>query len=318
MKAQIGKDIELASLLLKEGKLVAIPTETVYGLGANALNQEAVAQIFIAKNRPTFDPLIVHVSSIDSIKELVTCIPQKAYDLLERFSPGPLTVLLPKSEKICDLVTAASPYVGLRIPSHPMTLELLKNLDFPIAAPSANPFGYISPTEAKHVYDQLGDKISYILDGDRSQIGVESTIVGFEEDIPTIYRFGGISQESIESVVGKVHAMTTSTSNPKTPGLLKSHYAPKKPVILGQLEKLIKRYNKDEIAVLSLSSEFEGVKHQFVLSKKGCLIEAAHNLFAALRQLDTLDIKFILAELVPDVGLGKAINDRLIRASAEP
>lgn len=317
MKAIIGKDIKYAASLLTEGKLVAIPTETVYGLAANALDPDAVAKIFLAKNRPTFDPLIVHVASIESMNELVTKIPQKAYDLLEKFSPGPLTVLLPKSDKICDLVTAASPLVGLRIPSHPMTLELLKNLTFPLAAPSANPFGYISPTEAQHVYDQLGDKISYILDGNRSQVGVESTIIGFEEDIPTIYRFGGISQESIESVIGKVSSLTTSTSNPKAPGLLKSHYAPKKTVILGNLEKLIQRYNSDDVAVLSLSSHFNNVKHQYILSEKGCLIEAAHNLFAALRELDTLNIKYILAELVPDQGLGKAINDRLIRASTK-
>jgi L-threonylcarbamoyladenylate synthase len=317
MTALIGKDIAFAASLLSEGKLVAIPTETVYGLGANALNQDAVGQIFTVKNRPTFDPLIVHVSSVENLHGLVTYIPQKALDLLEKFSPGPLTVLLPKSDKICDLVTAASPYVGIRIPSHPMTLELLKSINFPVAAPSANPFGYISPTTAQHVHDQLGDKIAYILDGHRSEVGLESTIIGFDDTIPTIYRFGGISQESIEKVIGKVNSLTTSTSNPKAPGLLKSHYAPKKTVILGNLEKLINLYNQDEVAVLSLSTDFPSIKHQYILSKKGCLIEAAHNLFDALRKLDALDVKVILAELVPNVGLGKAINDRLIRASAK-
>jgi L-threonylcarbamoyladenylate synthase len=317
MKALIGKDIAFAASLLSEGKLVAIPTETVYGLAANALNPDSVGQIFTVKNRPTFDPLIVHVSSIESCNQLVTDIPQKALDLIEKFSPGPLTVLLPKSDKICDLVTAASPYVGIRIPSHPMTLELLKSIPFPVAAPSANPFGYISPTTAHHVFDQLGDKIAYILDGGRSKVGLESTIIGFDDEIPTIYRFGGISQESIEKVIGKVNSLTTSTSNPKTPGLLQSHYAPKKTVILGNLEKLITRYNQNEVAVLSLSTDFPFIKHQYILSKKGCLMEAAHNLFDALRKMDALDVKMILAELVPDHGLGKAINDRLVRASAK-
>lgn len=317
MSALIGKNIDLAAMLLKSSRLVAIPTETVYGLAANALDEKAVAEIFTAKNRPTFDPLIVHIPSTNALHDLVLAVPQKALDLFDAFSPGPITILLPKSPKISDLVTAASPYVGLRIPRHPMTLELLRQLPFPLAAPSANPFGYISPTTARHVWDQLGSKIPYILDGDRAVVGLESTIVGFENDIPTIYRFGGISQESIEKVVGKVATMTHSTSNPKAPGLLKSHYSPKKPVILGNLENLIKKYDKSEIAVLSFNREFADIKHQYQLTKTGCLATAAHNLFDFMRKLDSLPVKYILAELVPDSGLGKAINDRLIRASAQ-
>jgi L-threonylcarbamoyladenylate synthase len=317
MKAEIGKDLFKAAALLKEGQLVAIPTETVYGLAANALNPMSVSAVFSVKMRPAFDPLIVHVPSVEAISDLVTHIPQKAQDLFAAFSPGPLTILLPKSEKICDLVTAASHFVGLRIPSHPMALELLNLIPFPLAAPSANPFGYISPTTAKHVFDQLGSKIPYILDGDRSIIGVESTIVGFKDNVATIYRFGGISQEKIESVIGKVATSTHSTSNPRAPGLLESHYAPKKPLILGNLENLVKKYGKEKIAILSLHSFFENVQHQYRLSNSSCLTEAAYNLFIMLRLLDSLDVDFILAELVPDIGVGKAINDRLLRASTK-
>lgn len=312
MVSLIGKNIDVAASLLKVGKLVAIPTETVYGLAANALDFEAVVQIFSVKNRPTFDPLIVHLLNIESLETYVLKIPQKALLLLERFSPGPLTLLLPKTSLIPDIVTSGSHFVAVRIPSHPMTLELLRKLSFPLAAPSANPFGYISPTNPSHVFDQLGGKIPYILDGGSSSIGVESTIVCIEDDEATLCRFGGIPQEEIEAVIGKVKV----EANFKAPGQLKSHYAPKKPIILGNIQKNVERYNKDEIAILSLCTHYEGISHQIQLAPNGSLETAAHTLFSAMRTLDCLPVKYILAESVPNEGLGRAINDRLSRASS--
>jgi len=316
--AEIGKDISKAASLLKQGKLVAIPTETVYGLAANALDVEAATKIFVAKNRPYFDPLIVHVQSGDAVREYAERIPDKAIELVKRFWPGPLTVLLPKKNIIPDLVTAGLDRVGLRCPDHPMTLELLRSISFPLAAPSANPFGYVSPTTPLHVNDQLGNEIEYILDGGECKVGIESTIAGFEEDGPVIYRLGGFRVEDIESVTGRVQVNTTSVSNPQAPGQLQSHYAPRKQVLIGDIQQLISENRSKSIGVLSfkklnLPSE---VKKEIVLSPSGNLNEAAQILFSALRELDKSDIEIILTELVPDTALGRAINDRLRRAAS--
>lgn len=313
--AIIGDQIWEAKKLLEEGELVAIPTETVYGLAANALNQQAVAKIFETKNRPSFDPIIVHVSSLKNASLYVQSIPEQAKLLAEIFWPGPLTILLPKKEIIPDLVTAGLESVGIRCPNHPLTLSLLEVLDFPLAAPSANPFGYVSPTEPQHVMDQLGDKIPYILDGGVCNVGIESTIVGFENNTPIIYRLGGLTQEQIEKVIGSVQVKTHSTSNPKAPGQLKSHYAPGKKVILGDLSDNIQTFSDKKIGVLSFQHDFKQ-KHQFILSPTGSLITAAQNFFKALRTLDKMPIDIILTEFVPDEGLGRAINDKLRRASA--
>lgn len=314
----IGTDINHAAHLLKEGKLVAIPTETVYGLAGNALDEQAVTQIFAVKNRPTFDPLIVHTDSIHKVKKLVQQMPITALDLANHFWAGALTLLLPKRELIPDLVTSGSPLVAVRIPNHPLTLQLLSSLDFPLAAPSANPFGYISPTTAQHVEAQLGDKIPYIIDGGACILGLESTIVGFEGGIPTIYRKGGISIEAIEQVIGEVQVKEHSSSNPQAPGMLKSHYAPRIPLVLGDLVKLIQKNKRKRLGVLSFQKYHLGVPihHQLILSKQGDMAEAAQNLFAAMRQLDTMDIDMIVAELLPERELGRAINDRLRRAAA--
>jgi L-threonylcarbamoyladenylate synthase len=190
VKTIIGEIIQEAKSFLLDGNIVAIPTETVYGLAGNALDPAAVLQIFTAKERPAFDPLIVHISSIDKVELYAHSIPSQAYDLMHEFWPGPLTIVLPKNSIIPDIVTSGLDTVGLRIPNHPTTIKLLKQLDFPLAAPSANPFGYISPTSAQHVFDQLGGKIPYILDGGICDVGVESTIVGFENDKCLIYRLG--------------------------------------------------------------------------------------------------------------------------------
>ncbi|MEX2568057.1 MAG: L-threonylcarbamoyladenylate synthase [Cyclobacteriaceae bacterium] len=318
---EIGQDIAKAKSLLESGNLVAIPTETVYGLAGNALNEEAVLKVFKTKNRPSFDPLIVHVGHLDQVLEYTKEIPDELMELAKIFWPGPLTLLLNKKEKIPDLVTSGLKAVGIRIPNHPLTLQLLKSLDFPLAAPSANPFGYISPTQAAHVIDQLSEKIPYILDGGNCQVGLESTIVGMEEGQIIIYRLGGIEVGAIEKVVGKVLILPQSSSNPKSPGMLKSHYAPKKPVILGDLNELITKYQAEGIkfAVLSFNKYFEGVEaaNQIMLSNSGGFDEAARNLFSAMRNLDNTDVSIILAEELPELHMGKAINDRLRRAAAK-
>ena len=202
--AEIGKDIQKAKDFLEKDELVAIPTETVYGLAANALNPIAVAKIFEAKERPTFDPLIVHTHSLQEVYKFVTNIHPALLKLAEAFWPGPLTLLLPKKEIIPSLVTSGLDRVGVRVPNHSLTLDLLSQLNFPLAAPSANPFGYISPTTAMHVEKQLGTKIPYILDGGSCEVGLESTIVGEENGEIIIYRLGGLSVDEIETIVGKV------------------------------------------------------------------------------------------------------------------
>jgi L-threonylcarbamoyladenylate synthase len=318
--AVIGKDIFRAKSILEQGDLVGIPTETVYGLAGNALDPDAVAKIFAVKNRPNFDPLILHTYSLESIFDFVLEIPDTLLLLAEKFWPGPLTLLLSKRDIVPDLVTSGLDKVAVRVPNHPLTRELLSVLDFPLAAPSANPFGYISPTQARHVNDQLGDKIAYILDGGSCQVGLESTIVGMEDGKVIIYRLGGLEVGYIEKEVGEVQIMAHSSSNPKSPGMLKSHYAPKKPFVLGDLDALIKEYTLKKIpfAVLSFDRNFPGLQNslQLCLSEKRDFSEAAKSLFAAMRTLDSLDVSVILAELIPEIGLGRAINDRLRRASA--
>ncbi|MBL7856106.1 MAG: threonylcarbamoyl-AMP synthase [Cyclobacteriaceae bacterium] len=313
--AEIGKDITKAKQLLEAGELVAIPTETVYGLAGNALDVTAVTKIFVAKNRPEFDPLIVHIADRAQVNVYAENIPELAQQLAERFWPGPLTLVLRRKNNIPDLVTSGLDTVGIRCPDHALTRELLQSLSFPLAAPSANPFGYVSPTTPAHVNDQLGDKLSYILDGGACEVGIESTIIGFENDAPVVFRMGGLSLEKIEAVVGKVHIATHSSSNPKAPGQLVSHYAPRKKVILGDVKNLLKDYAKEVSAVLSFKTNFN-VPHQFILSPSGNVEEAAQRFFTALRDLDKLPVDVILAEQVPNVGLGRAINDRLHRASA--
>ncbi len=309
-----GEDIEQAEQLLKKGELVAIPTETVYGLAANGFDEKAVIKIFEVKNRPYFDPLILHTNSIEKVKTFVTEFPDNALKLAEKFWPGPLTLILPKKEIVPDLVTSGLPDVAVRIPNHELTLQLLSRLDFPLAAPSANPFGYVSPTSAAHVNKQLGDKISYILDGGECKIGIESTIVGFENGKAVIYRVGGLAIEEIEKIIGKVEVRTNQSSNPKAPGQLKSHYAPRKPLFIGDIDLLRKKFIDSKIGIISFYRKHEGAR-TIVLSEKKDLYEAAHNLFKALRDLDDSDVEYILAEMFPDEFLGRAINDRLLRAA---
>ncbi len=315
MTTTIGTDIEYAATLLRNAELVAIPTETVYGLAGNALNSEAVLKIYEAKQRPRFNPLILHLPDIHHAGSYVSEMPDDALLLAEHFSPGPVSFLLPKSSLVSDLVTAGSDKVVIRIPAHPMTLALLHLLDFPLAAPSANPFGYVSPVTALHVMEGLGGRIPYILDGGPCSVGLESTIVGFTEGEIIIYRLGGITVEDIRKVSGKEPRLSLLHKQPETPGQLKSHYAPSTPLMVGNVQEIIKAHHGKKIAVISLNRAYEDVTYNFVLSSSGNLREAASNLFSALRELDKLETDIILAEKFPDEGIGRAINDRLGRAS---
>ena len=313
----INKNIKQAATYLKVGEVVAIPTETVYGLAANAFNANAVTKIFEAKNRPFFDPLIVHTHAIEEVYNLVEEIPPLLLALAQKYWPGPLTLLLPKKDIIPDIVTAGLPLVGIRIPLQNDTLQLLQLLEFPLAAPSANPFGYVSPTSAKHVFDQLQGKIPYILDGGECNVGLESTIVGMQNNVVTIFRIGGLSIEAIEEIVGKVNINIHQGDNPAAPGMLSAHYATHKPIIVGNIFENSLKYNASKIGIISFKNQFLDIdtKYCYTLSVSGNLTEAAQRLFAAMRNLDNSEIDVILAEEFPNEGLGKAINDRLKRAS---
>ena len=317
--ALIGNDIAHATALLKAGEVIGIPTETVYGLAGNAYDISAVTKIFKIKQRPAFDPLIVHTDSLAKVYKFADDIPESAFQLAKYFWPGPLTLLLPKKSVIPDLVTSGLANVAVRVPNHAVTLALLERVEFPLAAPSANPFGYVSPTSAQHVNDQLGGKIPYILNGGVSKVGIESTIIGYEDSIPVVYRLGGLALEKIERIIGKVKIKPHSSSDPTTPGNLESHYSPGKKVIIGDIKELADIYKDHSFALLSFQRRYEHIpaENQLILSKSGNLDEAAQNLFSSLRLLDRLPVDYILTEYVPDHDLGLAINDRLKRAAAK-
>jgi L-threonylcarbamoyladenylate synthase len=318
MLTNIGTDVNEAAALLTSGHVISIPTETVYGAAANALNEDAVLKIYEIKQRPQFNPLIVHVASMEQAEQYIAHIPFKASLLANAFWPGPLTLLFAKKEIIPDLVTAGSKKVAIRIPNHPLTLQLLNKLNFPVAAPSANPSGYVSPTSAAHVNEHLQGKIPYILDGGPCTVGVESTILGWnEDDEPEIYRPGGIPHEAIEEVLQqKVRLKKHVSENPNSPGQLKSHYATHTPLHMGHTTELLRRFEDDKIVLINFTSLNPDVdeENQFILSPSGSLEEAAKNLFRILRQADALKADVILAEPLPNKGLGIAINDRLERA----
>lgn len=314
-----GTDIVKASEILRHGGLVAIPTETVYGLAANALDAITVAKIFEAKKRPHFDPLIIHTNSLEKVLMYVENIPEPLLKLAKTFWPGPLTLLLPKKNNIPDLVTSGLDTVAVRIPKHALTLEILSQIDFPLAAPSANPFGYISPTKAEHVYKQLGHEVDYIIDGGSCEVGLESSIIGMENGKICIYRLGGLSVADIESVVGHVELKINQSSNPKAPGQLKSHYAPKKSLIIGGLKELEKHFSSKKLGIICFGN-YQAQQTQSIvksLSLSENYNEAASNLFSTLRELDESDCDLIICSLLPEEHLGLAINDRLRRAAAE-
>ena len=320
-----GTDLILAKKLLTEGKLVAIPTETVYGLAANGLDETAVAGIFSAKNRPTFDPLILHVASIEQAQSLCTDWPEMADKLARAFWPGPLTLILPKADHVPDLTTSGQPTVGIRMPNNRLTLELLSTLPFPLAAPSANPFGYVSPTNAQHVADQLGDRIDYILDDGDCFVGIESTIIAIENGAPKVLRLGGLSLERISDVLGvPVLEHLNQNSNPLAPGQLDQHYSPRcKLIALNTMPASvidpsvpIIYFSKQEAQRDSNNNLSDGP--HYYLSDSGDTNQAASNLFSTLRRLDQDNQKIAYFEWAPQNGLGRAINDRLERAAFQP
>ena len=318
-KTEIGTDIDKAAELLIKGELVAIPTETVYGLAGNALNETVVKKIFKAKQRPFTNPLIVHISGIEKLSAIVKTIPDIAFELLQTFSPGPLTLILPKKDVIPYFVTANSSLVAVRIPNHSLCFELLKRLPFPLAAPSANKFTGISPTNPSHVFSQLSGEIPYILDGGSCNDGIESTIVGFEDDTILVYRLGAITMEQIL----QIHPHVKLANDQKvihSPGMMQHHYAPKTPLILTEnIESSISLYNDKKIAVLYFKSPTLKLPtaYEQVLSITGNLTEAASNLYKALYELDKQKPDIIIAEKLPNIGLGQSINDRLTRAAAK-
>lgn len=314
----ISKNIDLAAELLKADELVGIPTETVYGLAGNAFSEHAIRKIFEMKKRPFFNPLIVHIPSPEQLPVIARNIPAAARTLANAFWPGPLTLVLPKHEAVPDLVTAGKETVAVRVPNHPMTLELLERLPFPLAAPSANPFGSISPTSAQHVAKYFEGSLKLVLDGGPCQRGIESTIVGFEGLEPVIYRLGSVTMEDIEAVAGPVSVLNKKEEAPEAPGMLDRHYAPSTHTILADsLEEAIARYRGKRIGVITFrpNDDLKGITSLAVLSESGDLQEAAARLYAVMHELDLLELDVIIAQRLPDEGLGRTLNDRLERAA---
>jgi L-threonylcarbamoyladenylate synthase len=314
----ITSNISNAVDALNNGALVAIPTETVYGLAGSAFSEQAIQKIFELKNRPFCNPLILHTHSIQEVLKFVQHIPPNAMKLAEAFWPGPLTLLLPKKSIIPQIVTAGSHLVAVRIPNHPVALNLLKQLDFPLVAPSANPYTRISPTNAKMVDDYFGADLPVILDGDICSKGIESTIVGFHDDLPIIYRQGAISVDTIEFIVGKSKVQATKTEKITTPGMSPMHYAPNtKFCIVESLVNFIQENPDLKMGVLTLGkNEFNQPNTTCInLSISGDLEEASTNLYNSMYSLDGIGLDCIIIELFPEIGIGKSLNDRIRRAS---
>jgi L-threonylcarbamoyladenylate synthase len=317
--------IEAAAKRLRRGGVVAFPTETVYGLGANALDERAVARVFEIKGRPRFDPLIVHVAQLADVAPLVAEFDPRARRLAERFWPGPLTLVLPKSAIVPDIVTAGLPSVAVRVPDHAVAIALIRRAGVPVAAPSANRFGAISPTTAQHVRDSLGDEVDVVLDGGPCATGVESTVVSFAAPgAPQLLRPGGTPVEAIEAVggIGPLRRLGAAAGDlpQASPGMLERHYAPmtKLAIATRRNEASLAPRPGERVARLCFRGEPRDASRYAaieVLSATGDLREAAAKLFAALRRLDALGVDRIVAEEFPSEGLGLAIRDRLQRAS---
>lgn len=316
LSASDTEAVRYAARIIREGGLVAFPTETVYGLGANVENPQAVARIFEVKARPRIDPIIVHVADFESAKRY-GAFPPCAEELVQKFWPGPLTLIVKKNPLVPSIVTAGLDTVAIRVPAHPAALALIQEAQCGIAAPSANPFGYVSPTDAQHVAEQLGQSIDLILDGGPCSIGVESTIVSLVGSAHSVLRIGGTPIEEIEAFLGKLEFSITGDEKPQSPGQLKRHYSTQ--TILEIVEESRETKKEGErIGLLSLTEpssphNYDAVE---VLSPSGDLREAAANLFRALRRLDALSLDKIIARPVPEEGLGRAIMDRLRRCAA--
>ena len=327
-QTSIGNDLAIAADWLRQSELVAIPTETVYGLAGNALKEESVLKIFLAKDRPRFNPLILHVPDIDAVKKYVLGISPVMELLMNTFSPGPITFLLDKNPAmVSDVVTAGSSKVAVRIPAHPITQALLKQLDFPLVAPSANRFGYVSPVTAAHVYEGLQGRIPYILDGGTCTVGVESTIVDEEDGQLIIRRTGKVSVEDIARIAGVTPVLKThAEDHPVAPGMLKSHYATHTPLYLGKATDtsalaadkrvIVMGWGNEEAIAAAYHFPDTTILLQVISLSNDCRIdEVASKLFASMRNADNMGAEAILVEPFPNEGIGQAINDRLQRAS---
>ena len=314
------ESIRLAARIIQTGGLVAFPTETVYGLGCDAMNADAAAKIFEAKRRPQFDPLIVHIADLNQLSTVIDSLPAMGQRLMDAFWPGPLTLVLPKQPTMPELVTAGLPTVAVRMPNHPVAQILIREAGTPIAAPSANPFGYVSPTTAQHVADGLGGAVDLILDGGPCPVGVESTIVSLAGSQPELLRPGSITMEQLTAVIGPLHRPSSVNEKPIAPGQLSRHYATQTPLTILASAGARPILKDDERAGLLIHSQTRDTDNRFaaveVLSSNGDLREAARHLFAALRRLDALGLDRIYAEPCQEEGLGVAIMDRLRRCAA--
>lgn len=316
METIVGNDCNQARLLLEKGEVVAIPTETVYGLAANGLNELAIHKIFEAKDRPLCNPLILHFSSKEAIKPYVLDLPPILEKLADFFWPGPLTLLLNKSSLVPEIITAGLDRVGVRVPAQPLIQDLLQSLSFPLAAPSANLYGMISPTQATHVYKQLQGKIPYILDGGACENGIESTIVGLENEQVIVYRLGGISLEQLSNAIGYVPQLKNHSENqPVTSGMVKHHYAPNTPFAYLEADFVFEEDNNDGFILLKDNRPEIPNTQKYILSETGDLKEAAQKLYAAMHFMDQKYYSKLFIERFEEIGLGLSMNDRLNRAT---
>ncbi len=316
MKFPPWTSVSEAARLLKDGEVVAIPTETVYGLAGNAFEPKALAKIFAAKERPTFDPLIVHIADIAQLTDIAKDIPDSAYKLAEAYWPGPMTIILPKKDCIPDLCTSALPSVAVRFPSHPIAQAIIKESGLPLAAPSANLFKHVSPTTAEHVAAQLADRIAGIVDGGPCSVGVESSIISLAGEKPTVLRPGAITPEMFAKVLGDV-TIKESTSKPGqpmlAPGQCDTHYRPQVPLYYG---KIPASFTLPEHTVrIAFGTQAGPIPATVNLSATGDMVEATSKLYAFMHDLDDPKYDLILVDPIPNTGVGMALNDRLKRAS---
>jgi L-threonylcarbamoyladenylate synthase len=332
VSAEDPRQIAVAAEILRQGGLVAFPTETVYGLGADAFNAKAVCRVFEVKKRPQFDPLIVHVAKADDVRRLWDEIPGSAEELMKRFWPGPLTLVLPKKEEVPDLVTAGLPSVAVRMPRNPAALSLIEQAGGAVAAPSANLYGYTSPTSAEAVLEDLGDGVDLVLDGGPTEVGIESTVLKPEKGEGILLRLGAVSSEDIQKIIPVSRLLAVSEGHVESPGQMKSHYAPWTGLDL--MDRPYEEWMKELFETHRIFEEKGvpwprlgflsfGVKPETALldtvehlSVRQDLYEVASNLFRAIRKLDKMHLDYLMAERVPARGIGNAINDRLEKAAA--
>ncbi|MFA6460996.1 MAG: L-threonylcarbamoyladenylate synthase [Candidatus Woesearchaeota archaeon] len=316
--AQISK----AAKILQQGGLVAFPTETVYGLGANALDEKAVKKIFVAKGRPADNPLIVHIADKKMLPALVKIVPSSAKKLIKKFWPGPLTIILNKKEIIPDIVTAGGKTVAIRMPDHPLAYKLIKLSKLSIAAPSANLSGRPSPTSAKHVIDDMKGRVEGIIDGGNCQVGLESTVIDLTGKVPILLRPGAVTLEQLRKVLGEVKVANPESNTPKSPGMKYQHYSPETPVVLikGDIEKKIIALlttKKNLALILSKSDliDFSSIKADVYFYED--LNVLAHEIFSLLRDLDKKKYGLIVIQEVSEEGIGRAIMNRLRKAASK-